>query len=79
MTIGAIPLTEATDNKAEIQNQLNRFNIAYPGNLFAIQEVEDGRKVLVAWIPANMLGAYLISKVQSSLPFSVPMNWPNPS
>ncbi len=79
MTIGAIPLTEATDNRTEIQNQLNHFNVAYPGNFFTIQEVEDGKKVLVAWIPANMLGAYLISRVQSSLPFSVPMNWPKPA
>lgn len=79
MTIGAVPLTEATGNKVEIQNQLNHFNMAYPGNFFTIQEVEGGRKVLVAWIPENMMGAYLMSKVQLSLPFSVPMNWPSSS
>lgn len=41
MTIGAVPLTEATGNKVEIQNQLNHFNMAYPGNFLQFRRLKE--------------------------------------
>lgn len=72
----AIPLTDATDNKVELENRLREFSANYPGNFFIIQDADKGDKATISWIPTGMVEFYLNQRILGTLPFSVPMNWP---
>ena len=75
MFINSIKLTEETDNISEVIETFNNFRKSYPGNFFIINE-SSNKKVFISWIPQEMIGYYLYSRLNSTMPFSVPMNWP---